>query len=91
MKQSIADLVIDKLHQRREMVQTKLMEQLKNTKPFRMTEIPKEEMLANYNNKGFEIFSEIANNEGMEQAISYRDEMERLKRKQEVKDAEWGI
>lgn len=78
---SLYDDVVDELIERQRLVKAELQKRFKKTKPFRMEPVKDEDLLYDYNTKGFEIFSQLADTQGIEVAIQYRDEMERLKAK----------
>ena len=81
MKASIFDEATDILKGRLNDAYAELKTQFKGTKPYRKEPISSDEMLLEYNMRGFEMFSQIADTQGIEAATKYRDEMEALKQK----------
>ena len=79
MEKSIFDLTVDELVSRQKLVKSELHKRFKKTKPFRMEPVSDEELLYEYNTKGYEVFSNIARAKGMDAAIEYRDKMEQIK------------
>ncbi len=79
MKISISDRVIEKLHQRRELVRDRLAQEYKGVKPFRMEPVSNADLLYDYNTNGFEIFRELYETQGEEIALDYKNQMETLK------------
>ncbi len=87
MKISISDRVIEKLHQRRELVRDRLAQEYKGVKPFRMEPVKDEDLLYDYNTNGFEIFRELYETQSEEIAMDYKNSMETLKVKMEARNA----
>ena len=79
----IGDLVVEEMLRRRNLVKDLLRKKYKMVKPLRMEQVDNDTLLYTYNTKGYEIFAQKAEREGMESAIKYRDEMEALKRRRE--------
>ena len=80
-EKSLFDVTVDILLERQALVGAELQRRFKRTKPFRMEPIKNEDLLYDYNTKGFEIFSQLYETQGEEVALDYRNEMEELKLK----------
>jgi len=81
MKPNIADIVVDKLHERRRMLQFKLADKYKSTKPFRMEPISNEEMLLQYNMLTPEKMATLIDNYGRDAVNELVFTMEKMKQK----------
>ena len=84
MEKSIFELAVEELLERQHLTKLELRKRFKGVKPFRMEPVSDADLLYDYNTRGFAIFSEIANSEGLDAAIEYRNSMEMLKKKKEV-------
>ena len=81
MEKNVHDLALDEMHKRRRLVKEELVKRYKGKRPFRMEHISNDDLLLEYETKGEEIFSKIANKQGLDAGISYINEMDALKRK----------
>lgn len=68
-----------------ERVSDSLATEFKGTKPFDKEIVSDADMLYDFNTRGFEIFTELANTQGLPKAVEYRDKMLQLKQKMGVK------
>lgn len=80
-KVTLMDRVVDKLHGRRTLVRSKLAEQFKKTKPFRMEEISPEEQVYWYNQLTPEMEQTFRQQAGDDVMDKYIGKMESLKRR----------
>lgn len=87
MKENIYDLALEGISEIIEEVSESISREFKGTKPFDKEAISDEEMLYDYNTRGFEIFSQLADSQGLAQAVEYRDKMEEIKLKREEVNA----
>ena len=62
-----------------ERVTNKMAGEFKGTAPFDKDPVSNDDLLMEYETKGFETFSQIANEQGLDAGIAYRDKMEELK------------
>ncbi len=81
------DLVVEELLGRQESLRVELRSRFKRTKPFRMEPVKDEDLLYDYNTKGFEIFRELYETQGEEVAMDYKNQMEQLRIKMEARNA----
>ena len=51
----------------------------KNAKPFGVKQLTPKEQLSRYLSQGYETFKNLADTQGMDAAIKYRDEMDKLR------------
>ena len=65
------------MNQRLNRVAMKVASDLKNTRPFDKEMVSIEEQIYDYNTRGFEIFTEIADAQGSEAALAWQNEIER--------------
>ena len=79
MKKNRYDRIMDKMLNRIERVTDKMAGEFKGTNPFDKKPVSNDDLLLEYETKGFETFSQIANEQGLDAAIAYRDKMEQLK------------
>lgn len=79
MEQSIQDLAVDILKERLRGAQALMKERYKKTRPFRKEPIPEREQLYLYETRGYETFSQIANEQGLSEAVKWKNKMEQLK------------
>ena len=81
MELSLYDLVVDEMLARQKDVRAELAQRFKKTKPFRMEEVPKDEMLYEYNTMTPEKFNTLLNTYGREAMNEMVYKMETLKKK----------
>ena len=81
MKENLYDVAMSGIGEVIEAVSDSIASEFKGKNPFDKEPISNEDLLYDYNTRGFEIFSQIANTEGIEAAIAYRDKLENLKQK----------
>ena len=81
LKESLYDLVVDELVDRQRLVKAELAERFKKTRPFRMEEVPTDEMLYEYNTMTPEKLDTMIQTYGRDEVNQYIMEMEQLKRK----------
>jgi len=81
LEDSLYDLIVDELVARQRLVKAELAERFKKTKPFRMEEIPVDEMLYEYNTMTPEKLNAMVETYGRDDVNQYIMEMEQLKRK----------
>jgi len=62
-----------------ERVTDKFAKEFKGTNPFDKKPVSNDDLLLEYETKGFETFSQIADTQGLDAAVEYRDKMEQLK------------
>ena len=60
-------------------ITNKMADEHKGTNPFDKEPVSNDDLLMEYETKGFETFSQIANEQGLDAGIAYRDKMEQLK------------
>lgn len=70
-----------------EEVSGSIAKEFKGKKPFDKEPVKDEDLLYDYNTKGFEIFQEIYETQGEEVALDYRNSMEELKIRMEARNA----
>jgi len=75
------DLVVDGLHERRNLVRSELHRRFAKVKPFRMEPVSPEEQLYNYNTMSREIEMDLRQSIGDEVVNDYIGKMEKLKRR----------
>ena len=83
MEKSIFELAVEELLERQHLTKLELRKRFKGVKPFRMERVSDADLLYDYNTRGFEHFTQLANTQSLEQAVEYRDRMEALKQKRE--------
>jgi len=81
MEKGLHDLAVDVLKERLYIAQDILKERYKGVVPFRQEKIPDREQLYQYETQGYEIFSQLAEEKGLPEAIKYRNSMEQLRGK----------
>ena len=54
-----------------------IKKQYKNVKPFRQEPVPMEEQIYDYKTKGFETFTQIADEQGPEVAVKWQQDIEK--------------
>ncbi len=57
----------------------RIAQNFKKTNPYNKEPVSNDELIYGFDTRGFEIFENIANTEGLPQAILYRDKMMKLK------------
>jgi len=62
-----------------ERVTDKMAGEFKDTNPFDKEPVSNDDLLMEYETQGFETFSQIADTQGLDAAVNYRDKMEQLK------------
>jgi len=77
------DRINDRILRRIERVSSRMTKEFEGSNPFDKEKVDNNTLLYTYNTKGYEIFAQKAEREGMESAIAYRDEMEELKRRKQ--------
>ena len=65
------------MNRRLDRVAKRVANDLKNTRPFDKEIVTVEEQIYDYNTKGFEIFTQIADTQGPEAALAWQNEMEK--------------
>ena len=78
---SIFELAVDELVERQQLTKLELRARFKKTKPFRMEEVPADEMLYEYNTMTPEKLNTMLQSYDRDDVNQYIMEMERLKRK----------
>jgi len=81
MRKNRYDRIMDKMLNRIERVSDKMAKEFKGTNPFDKEPVSNDEALYEYENMGYEKFEQIANTQGLEAAVGWRDEMEALKQR----------
>ena len=81
LEKSIFELAVDELVERQQLTKLELRARFKKTKPFRMKEIPGDEMLYEYNTMTPEKLDTMIQTYDREDVNQYIMEMEQLKRK----------
>ena len=83
LEKSIFELAVDELVERQRLTKLELRARFKKTRPFRMKEIPGDEMLYEYNTMTPEKLNAMIESYGRDDVNQYIMEMERLKRKKQ--------
>lgn len=78
-KTTIFDLVVDKLHQRQDMIKSRLAKDYKNTKPFRTVPVPPKEQLRQYDAMTPEMEQQLRQDMGDDSFNRYMIDMEKLR------------
>ena len=81
LEKSIFELAVDELVERQRLTKLELRARFKKTRPFRMEEVPTDEMLYEYNTMTPEKLNAMIESYGREDVNQYIMEMEQLKRK----------
>ena len=84
-EKNIMDLAYDILSERMNDAFGELKKEYKGKKPFGKEPVSVEEQIYDYNTRGYEIFQEIANTQGIEAAEIYRNELENMKKKRGIR------
>jgi len=72
---TITDLVKDRLNS----AVSEAKKQFQGTNPYRKEPISEKEQIYNYETRGYDIFKEIADTQGIEAAIIWQQKMEEMK------------
>ncbi len=83
MKKGLHNRVLEIMMESVELATDKLTEATKGTQPFDKEPISNDELLLEYETNGYETFSKIASEQGLEVGIAYRDKMEQLKQRRQ--------
>ncbi len=75
MKKSVMDIATDKLHERMNLVNQKLVTMYKDVKPYRAEPVPMDIQKQVFLNQGYEMFKNIADTQGIKEAVKWRDKM----------------
>jgi len=81
LEKSIFELAVDELVERQRLTKLELRARFKKTRPFRMEEVPTDEMLYEYNTMTPEKLNAMIESYGRDDVNQYIMEMEELKRK----------
>jgi len=84
MEESIHDLALDELHERRRLVQEELTKQYKGKKPFRMEPVDNDTLLYIYDNMTTEDMNYAIETYGPESVNDWLFEMNKLKTRREL-------
>jgi len=80
---TICDIAMDILKERRDTVRDVLGKEYKNTHPLRTEKITDDELIYEFDTNGYKIFAQIARTQGMERAMQWKGEMEQLKQRRQ--------
>ena len=83
LEKSIFELAVDELLERQQLTKLELRARFKKTKPFRMEQVPADEMLAEYNTMTPEKFNILLNTYGRDTMGEMVYNMEQLKKKRQ--------
>ena len=78
-KENLYDLALKDITEIVDEVSDSIANEFKKTRPFDKEPVDPNEMLLEYNMRGYQKFKEIADTEGLEAAVKWGEEIEKLK------------
>lgn len=82
-KETLGDIVVNRLHERRKLVRARLQEMYKKTKPFREEPISNDELLFYYNDLDASDIEYLTQTHGRDKVNTMVFEMETIKQRRE--------
>ena len=84
MEESRFERVLAKMMTRVERVSSKISADFKNVKPFDTEIVPMDEQLYDYETRGYELYQQIAREQGIDAAEEWMNKMEEAKKRRKL-------